>query len=184
MWSSILFFLFSLLIFFILTEKVTVILQYDKKLCVKIGLTLFAIEFHSSGRKEKRRKRNKHHKKSKYLNRLNLFCEILQKSNLHIETIDIIIPRSIPSNDAIRYVYINTFLSYIIYTCEENTNFFSSRDITVDFSAHNKLNVTLDVQIEFSLLDFLICATLNFFESFKSKSNEKRGKKHGRKQHG
>ena len=145
----------ALMIFFVLTEILTIRLFLGENYIVEINFIVFAVVFKKakSYRKSRRLKKKKERDK---IFRSPLIISLLHRSEVKINLLRIFISDSTPSKNAIRYgIYTGLVFSFLAFL-ENNSKFFEASNITLSHSEHNNLKKQLEAEFKISLLDVLI----------------------------
>lgn len=154
MLAAISFLIISLTLFILLTDKITARIIRNEQTVIEINLTVFALRLTMGKKSKTKAKRKKRRKK----NRFPAFIqEIIKRSKIQITELIATIQKKEPAIDAFRYgTYSSAIGSALVYL-QNNAKFFSSSDIIINYSEHNKSNLTLTAELEISVFQFLIC---------------------------
>lgn len=153
----------ALIIFFVLTESLTINLEYGENYTVKFNFMVFAIIFKSSKSHTFKKKKQKKRKKFKKRFFYRLLAILLPRSSVKIHCLILSIPESLPKADAISYGIYSAIISSFVAFLENTSKFFEASNITILYSEHNKIKKQLEAELKISLLDFLISLISFFF---------------------
>ena len=143
----------ALIIFFVLTESITINLEYGENCTVKINFIVFAIVFKSNGSKSFRQKK-KNKKRKRFLYSIASF--LLPRSSIKIHYLTLIVPDSLPKFNAVSYGIYSGLLSSFVAFLDNRSKFFEASNITILYSEHNKIKKHLEAELNISLLDVII----------------------------
>lgn len=143
----------ALIIFLVLTESISINIEYGERCKVKIGFTFFAILLEANDGKAFQRKR-----KSKVFRRFlyPLILYALPRTDIKIHHLDLIIPDSYPKVNAVSYGIYSGLISSFIAFLDNRSRFFEASNITILYSEHNKIKKRLAAEINISFLDVII----------------------------
>ncbi len=174
MLTGILFLFFSLTAFLIFTETVILnIFYFEDTKIFEFNFTLFAISFQKSEKsknaatKSIKRKKKKHISKTLVKASISPMFFILKNCEINIRELYAFLPISDPFENHIKYGIYNSVFSSLYTLAEEKAKKFSSNNIIINYSEHNKLKLNLDMQIKISLFNIFISALIFVFENIK-----------------
>lgn len=160
----------SLLVFLILTEVITVSLNYDRLWMAKINFMIFAVQLSQSESSQKKKSSKKRRRRRPAILRLyKLIYRLGRRSDVYINTLAIKISSDNPYEYAItRGAYLSLLSAGAAALISAGRNF-SYDNIIITNSEHNKTEVILDVKFKCSLISFLFFCISLVIDSRKGK---------------
>lgn len=146
----------ALMIFFVLTETLTIKLITGENYIVEINFIVFAVVLKKSKAYKEKRTLKKKNKTKDRIFRSALIVALLRKSSVEIKMLRVFLPDKSPSKNAMRFGLYNTLVFSFLAFLENNSKFFKASNITLSYSAHNNLKKQLDAEFKISLSEVLI----------------------------
>ena len=163
MTEAILYVFAALMIFFVLTEIITLKLFIGENYTIELNFIVFAIVFKKSKsyKTVKKTKRNKP-KRLRYA----FIISLVKRADVTVKSLHVSIPDSSAHKNALRFGMYNGLVYSFLAFLENNSSFFKASNITISFSEHNNLKKELEAEFKISLLDVLIASFLFVLKSF------------------
>ena len=152
----------ALMIFFVLTEIITLKLSIGESYTLELSFIVFAVVFKKSKsyKTVKNKKRNKQSSR-----RYRFILSLIRRSSIKIKSLRVLIPDDSPYKNALRFGIYNGLVYSFLAFLENNSSFFTANNITLSFSEHNNLKKQLEAEFKISLLDILITSFVFAFKS-------------------
>ena len=153
--AAILYTFAALMIFFVLTEIITIKLSIGESYTVELSFIVFAVVFKKSKsyKTVKSKRRNKRSSR-----RYRFILSLIKHSEVKIKSLRILIPDDSPHKNALRFGIYNGLVYSFLAFLENNSSFFTADNITLSFSEHNNLKKLLEAEFKISLLDVFIAS--------------------------
>ena len=160
---------FSLIIFLILTEIITVNIKYYETSYIDINFMIFGICLFPKGKRKSNVSRDKKDKKKtkKYTSLRYAFKYLLNHSYINLKELNLTIPDATPKNSAL-FCAGGIFVSDAILNCiYQNSKNFKSGKIFVGACDNNSFKLEFNTKITFSFLSAVISFLVFVFYSIK-----------------
>lgn len=171
----------ALLIFIILTEKLTINLFFGEDYIIEFHFIVFALVLKNSASSDNRRQKGNIKNKNKFLKRYHLILSFMRRAYVTINTLDIYVPKSYPMTDALGYGAYSALISSFLTFAENNSSFLEVSNINLSYSEYNTVKKQLDAELKLSLVDVIISYTSFMFLRLRYKLLLQKDKKNGRK---
>lgn len=163
MTEAILYVFAALMIFFVLTEIITLKLFIGESYIVELNFIVFAVVFKKSS-SYKTVKKAKRGKKKRL--RYSFIISLVKRADVTVRYLRVSIPDGTPYKNALRFGMYNGLVYSFLAFLENNSSFFAASNITISFSEHNNFKKELEAEFKISLLDVLIASVLFVLKSF------------------
>ncbi len=168
----------SLIVFFILTELITLDIYYDEVLTVNINFMVFALRL---SKKQSNVSGGRGKSFRPPINALKSFItRLLKVSFLYVKKLHVFISAKTPFSYAISHGAYSSFISTCLIFAEQACKKFAYDNILVAQSDHTKSKICFNIKIEFTLYSLLICLFLLILNSFIKRDKINGGKQNER----